>query len=75
MILGEGVERHQRAVEVDEPAAVVSGSHAERREAETGHEFRRTAYGIAEWPARASVVLSDEECVLNLKLRISSHSY
>jgi len=39
LVLGEGVERHQRAVELGELAAVVSGSHAERREAETGHEF------------------------------------
>jgi hypothetical protein len=36
---GEGVERHQRAVELGELAAVASGSHADRREAETGHEF------------------------------------
>jgi hypothetical protein len=39
LVLGEGVERHQRAVEVGELAAVAAGSHADRREAETGHEF------------------------------------
>jgi len=39
LVLGEGVERHQRAVELGKPAAVASGSHDDRREAETGHEF------------------------------------
>jgi serine-type D-Ala-D-Ala carboxypeptidase (penicillin-binding protein 5/6) len=38
LVPGEGVERHQRAVELGEPAAVAPGSHADRREAETRHE-------------------------------------
>ena len=47
LVLGEGVERHQRAVELGELAGVASGSHAERREAETGHEFSEL---LLAWP-------------------------
>jgi hypothetical protein len=39
LVLGEGVERHQRAVELGELAAVASGSRADRRETEIGHDF------------------------------------
>jgi hypothetical protein len=39
LVLGAGVEHHQRAVELGELAAVASRSHADRREAETRHEF------------------------------------
>jgi hypothetical protein len=38
LVLGEGVERHQQTVGLAE-LAVASGSHASRREAETGHEL------------------------------------
>jgi hypothetical protein len=39
LVLGEGVEHHQQTVEWGELAAVASGPHANRREAETGHEL------------------------------------
>jgi hypothetical protein len=59
LVLGEGVERHQPAVELGELAAVASGSHADRREAETRHKFSGLLLAYQDG-RRASAVLSDE---------------